>query len=280
MHNLLNFIIKKGHWILFVLLETISFVLLFRFNNYQGSVYLSSVNAAAAYVNGIVSDVKSYFGLKSENETLFDENVRLRITLEQYRDRLSQAGLDTVSVPLAGFEVKRARVIKNSLNHADNYITLDKGSADGVYPDMGVVGTDGVVGIIYMTSEHRSLAISLLNSKSNISCKLKHRDYFGNLVWEDINPEYALLKDIPRHAEFYEGDTVVTSGYSAVFPEGIPVGIVEEINDSEDGLFFELRVRLSTDFSKINDVRIINDRFREEEKMLDKKAGIPQDNSR
>lgn len=131
-----------------------------------------------------------------------------------------------------------------------------------------------------MTSEHRSLAISLLNSKSNISCKLKHRDYFGNLVWEDINPEYALLKDIPRHAEFYEGDTVVTSGYSAVFPEGIPVGIVEEINDSEDGLFFELRVRLSTDFSKINDVRIINDRFREEEKMLDKKAGIPQYNNR
>ena len=258
---------------MFVLLETISFVLLFRFNNYQGSVYLSSVNAAAAYVNGIVSDVKSYFGLKSENETLFDENVRLRITLEQYRDRLSQADLDTVSVPLAGFEVKRARVIKNSLNHADNYITLDKGSADGVYPDMGVVGTDGVVGIINVVGEHHAVAISVLNPKLRLSCKVKGSNYFGSLVWDAVSPRYAILEEMPRHVEFAPGDTIVTSGYSSVFPEGLMVGVISDYKKQRDDNFYALQVELSTDFGCLGYVRIISNRMKEEQDKLEKEEG-------
>lgn len=269
MNNLINFIIRKSHWFLFVILEVISFVLLFRFNNYQGSIYFTSANAVAGSINEAKGDIKSYFNLRATNEALLDRNTTLQLEIEQLKERLSAAALDTATIPLSNFEVKRARVIKNSVNKPDNYITLNKGRKDGIFPDMGVIGPEGIVGIVYMTSENRAIVISLLNSKSNISCKVKNSNYFGNLTWDGGDPQYASLKDIPRHATFHKGDTIVTSGYSAVFPEGIPVGVIENVTDSDDGLFYNLHVELFTDFGILSDVRVINDRFREEERELE-----------
>lgn len=269
MNNLINFIIRKSHWFLFVILEVISFVLLFRFNNYQGSIYFTSANAVAGSINEAKGDIKSYFNLRATNEALLDRNTTLQLEIEQLKERLSAAALDTTTIPLSNFEVKRARVIKNSINKPDNYITLNKGRKDGIFPDMGVIGPEGIVGIVYMTSENRAIVISLLNSKSNISCKVKNSNYFGNLTWDGGDPQYASLKDIPRHATFHKGDTIVTSGYSAVFPEGIPVGVIENVTNSDDGLFYNLYVELFTDFGILSDVRVINDRFREEERELE-----------
>ena len=164
----------------------------------------------------------------------------------------------------------KACVIKNSLNKPDNYMTLDQGSSDGIRPEMGVVDANGVVGIVYKTSPHYSLVISLLNSKSSISCKIAGSDYFGYLKWEGGDSRFAYLKDLPRHAEFNLGDTVVTSGYSTVFPEGVMVGTVDDMSDSHDGLSYLLKIKLATDFGKVSHVRVISRGGQEEQKEIEK----------
>ena len=159
---------------------------------------------------------------------------------------------------------------RNSLNKADNYITLDRGSSDGIRPEMGVVDANGVVGIVYKTSPRYSLVIPLLNSKSSISCKIVGSEYFGYLKWEGGDSRFAYLKDLPRHAEFNLGDTVVTSGYSTVFPEGVMVGTVDDMSDSHDGLSYLLKIKLATDFGKVSNVRVISRSGQEEQNMLEK----------
>ena len=167
-------------------------------------------------------------------------------------------------IPLTDYQLFKAHVIKNSLNQADNYITLDQGSSAGIRPEMGVVDGNGIVGIVYETSSSYSLVISVLNSKSNISCKIVGSDYFGYLKWEH--------GDLPRHAEFNLGDTVVTSGFSTVFPEGIMVGTVDDMSDSHDGLSYLLKIKLATDFGKVSDVRVIARNGQQEQKELENKA--------
>jgi rod shape-determining protein MreC len=165
-------------------------------------------------------------------------------------------------------------VINNSINRADNYITIDKGSEDHIRPDMGVVGANGVVGIVYRVSNHYSLVISLLNSKSSVSCKISGHGYYGSLQWEYGEPDRAYLKDLPRHAQFAVGDTVVTSGYSAVFPEGIMVGTIDRIADSKDGMSYLLRVKLATDFSRVNSVRLFANYGQQEQYELEQEKPV------
>ena len=173
---------------------------------------------------------------------------------------------------LTEYQIFKANVIKNSLNKADNYITLDRGTTEGIRPEMGVVDANGVVGIVYKTSPHYSLVIPLLNSKSSISCKIVGSDYFGYLKWEGGNSRFAYLKDLPRHAEFNLGDTVVTSGYSTVFPEGVMVGTVDDMSDSHDGLSYLLKIKLATDFGKVSNVRVISRNGQDEQKALESRA--------
>jgi len=154
----------------------------------------------------------------------------------------------------------------------NDYITLDEGSAAGIRPEMGVVDANGVVGIVYKTSLHYSTVIPLLNSKSSISCKIVGSDYFGYLKWEYGDSRFAYLKDLPRHAEFNLGDTVVTSGYSTVFPAGVMVGTVDDMSDSHDGLSYLLKIKLATDFGKVGNVRVIARTGQEEQKLLEKEG--------
>ena len=264
MRNLLNFLVKYNYWFLFILLEVASFVLLFRFNRYQQSVFFTSANTVAGKLYEVTGSIASYFHLKETNEDLLDHNIRLeqrvalleRELLAVRSDTMRYHSLDSVSQG-SNYSLYKARVIKNSLNRLDNYLTLDKGSADSIRPEMGVVDANGVVGIVYKTTPHYALVISLLNSKSSLSCKIQGSGYFGYLKWEGGDSQYAYLRDLPRHAEFNVGDTVVTSGYSAVFPPGLLVGYIDEMSDSHDGLSYLLKIRLATDFSRISDVRVI-----------------------
>lgn len=223
MRNLLNFLLKYNYWFLFILLEVICFVLLFRFNNYQQSVYFTSANVVTGKVYEVSGSVSSYFHLKSVNEDLLDRNMLLEQQIANLENALRERQVDSVIVNSIrnldnkDYQIFKAHVIRNSLNQADNYITLDKGSSSGIRPEMGVVDGNGVVGIVYKTSPNYSLVISVLNSKSSISCKIVGSEYFGYLKWEHGDSRYAYLKDLPRHAEFNLGDTVVTSGYSTVF---------------------------------------------------------------
>ena len=263
MRNLLNFLLKYNYWFLFILLEVICFVLLFRFNNYQQSVYFTSANVVTGKVYEVSGSVSSYFHLKSVNEDLLDRNMLLEQQIANLENALRERQVDSVIVNSIrnldnkDYQIFKAHVIRNSLNQADNYITLDKGSSSGIRPEMGVVDGNGVVGIVYKTSPNYSLVISVLNSKSSISCKIVGSEYFGYLKWEHGDSRYAYLKDLPRHAEFNLGDTVVTSGYSTVFPAGVMVGTVDDMSDSNDGLSYLLKIKLATDFGKLGDVRVI-----------------------
>lgn len=264
MRNLLNFLLKYNYWLLFILLEVICFVLLFRFNNYQQSVFFTSANVVAGKVYEVSGGISSYFHLKSVNEDLLDRNMALEQQITNLENRLKDYRIDSITMnsirylEQADYKIFKAHVIRNSLNQADNYITLDKGSSSGIRPEMGVIDGNGVVGIVYKTSPSYSLVISVLNSKSSISCKIIGSEYFGYLKWEYGDSRYAYLKDLPRHAEFNLGDTVVTSGYSTVFPAGVMVGTVDDMSDSNDGLSYLLKIKLATDFGKLGNVRVIS----------------------
>lgn len=264
MRNLLNFLLKYNYWLLFILLEVICFVLLFRFNNYQQSVFFTSANVVAGKVYEVSGGISSYFHLKSVNEDLLDRNMALEQQITNLENRLKDYRIDSITMnsirylEQADYKIFKAHVIRNSLNQADNYITLDKGSSSGIRPEMGVVDGNGVVGIVYKTSPSYSLVISVLNCKSSISCKIIGSEYFGYLKWEYGDSRYAYLKDLPRHAEFNLGDTVVTSGYSTVFPAGVMVGTVDDMSDSNDGLSYLLKIKLATDFGKLGNVRVIS----------------------
>ena len=278
MRNLINFLLKYNYWFLFVILEVASFVLLFRFNNYQQSAYFTSANTVVGAVYEVSGGISSYFHLKSVNEDLLDRNMLLEEQINNLEKALKERQLDSIAVnsirkmPQKDYQLFKARVIKNSLNLADNYITLDKGSSSGIHSEMGVVDGNGIVGIVYETSPSYSVVISVLNSKSNISCKIVGSDYFGYLKWEHGDSRYAYLKDLPRHAEFNLGDTVVTSGFSSVFPVGIMVGTVDDMSDSHDGLSYLLKIKLATDFGKLSDVRVIARNGQQEQKELENKT--------
>lgn len=278
MRNLLNFLFNYGYWILFLLLEIASFMLLFRFNSYQGSVGFTSANRVTGYIYTLSAEVSSFFKLHTVNAQLTQRNVELQAENSALRETLQTLMPDSITHALShsldkeGYTVFPCQVINNSLNRPDNYITLNKGTADGVRPEMGVVGGNGIIGIVYLTSEHYSLAISLLNSKSSISCKFKQNDYFGYLKWKGKDSRFAYLEDLPRHALFQKGDTIVTSGYSAVFPKDLMVGTVDSISDSKDGLSYLLRIRLATDFANLNDAMIISNKHQEEQHSLEEKA--------
>ena len=270
MRNLLNFFLKYNYWFLFIFLEVISFVLLFRFNNYQGSAFFTSSNQVAGMVYESANRVTGYFHLKTINDGLVQKNVELELQVEHLRSALMELTADSTEIErmksnaLLGYDIYRANVINNSLTHADNYITLNKGENDGIRREMGVISGSGVVGIVYQTSPNYSVVIPILNSKSSISCKIKRSDYFGFLKWDGGSSQYATVKDMPRHSLFTLGDTIVTSGHSAVFPGGIPVGTVEDMSDSHDGLSYLLKVKLFTDFARLSDVRVIAKKAQEE----------------
>ena len=278
MRNLLNFFLKYNYWFLFILLEVISFALLFRFNNYQGSAFFTSSNQVAGMAYEAANNVTGYFHLKSINDDLVQENMELELQMEHLRKALMELTSDSTGLErmksdaLKGYDIYRANVINNTLTHVDNYITIDKGENDGIRSEMGVINGSGVVGIVYHTSANYSLVIPVLNSKSSISCKIKRSDYFGFLKWDGGSSMYATVKDMPRHSLFSLGDTIVTSGHSAVFPGGIPIGPVEDISDSHDGLSYLLKVKLFTDFGRLNDVRVIAQKGQEEQMELEQKV--------
>ena len=277
MRNLLNFLFRYNHCIVFVLLQGVSFLLLFSFNNYQHSRFFTSANAFVGKIYEATRAVTGYFDLQRQNDVLMERNIWLEQQLLLADKRLKEMEeANTTSWPAETtttmFQSYKAGVIKNSLNRADNYITLNQGSLAGIKPDMGVIGPNGVVGIVYKTSPHYSLVISLLSSKSNLSCKIAGNEYFGFLQWEGDDSRYAYLKDLPRHAEFSIGDTIVTSGFSTVFPQGMMVGVIEEANDTNDGLSFLLKIKLATDFGKLRNVHVLAREGIEEQKLLEEKA--------
>ena len=278
MRNLLAFLAKYNHWFVFILLEVICFVLLFRFNNFQGSVYFSSANAVAGKVYEYNSSVTTFFNMSQSNKKLSERNLILEQQVRALTQYIATHHGDSLAMEqcqkqaLAGFKLIPAKVIQSTINREDNLITIDKGKADGIHEDMGVACGTGVVGVVYMASDHYSIVLPVINVNSNISVMIRKRGYFGFLHWKGTPSDIAYVDDVPRHARFALGDYVVTNGYSSIFPPGIMVGKILHVFNSSDGLSYRVRLRLSTDFGKLRHVCVIDNSALKDKALLLKAA--------
>lgn len=275
MRAILDFLIKHNHWFLFLLLEGISFVLVVSFNNYQRATMFTSANSIAGNIYSAITDVDSYFGLKSENKSLVDHNRELTNSIEElkaqirmYEESAAIAEYHNTAESHDGFYYNTAKVVNNSINKVNNYITIDKGISQGVKDQMGVFNHQGVIGVTFTSSDNFTVVMPLLNSKSIISCKVKDKS-LCTLKWDGGNTQYSYLIDLPRYALFEKGDTVVTSGFSSIFPAGIPVGRIDKLEDSADGQSYRARVELFVDFANIDNVFVVGNNNREEQEELE-----------
>lgn len=269
MRNLINFLIRYGTWFLFLFYVLVSCILLFSHNSYQQSVYLTSANAVTASVNEATSQVTGYFHLRGINESLQTSNAMLENEVLNLRHQLAECQTllpDSLKdrVFRKRFDYIPATVINNSVRHPRNYFSINRGSLDGVKTGMGVVDQNGVAGIVNVTGDHTSRVISLLNQTQHFSVKLKGTNYIGTLNWKGTDPAVAYMEEVPRHAQYHVGDTVVTSGYSTTFPENIAIGTVLNRVRSSDDNFYILKVKLHSDFRALSTVRVIKDFYKVE----------------
>jgi len=264
MLSLLRFLFEKRNFLFFVLLEVLCGWMIFTFNKYQGAFYFNSSNAIAANVFSFNRGITSYFDLQEQNDKLAFENIALRRALELEK---AIRKIDTLSVSDSirrdAFEFIPARVVKNSLNGTQNFITINKGDLDGMSPYMGLIGPQGVVGELKYCSDHYATGFSLLHVKNGLSAKLSGSGAVGTLQWDGVDSRYAKLNYIGRHYFIQPGDSVNTSGFNAVFPAGIPIGVVEKVSDDNQS-FYNITVRLATDFSSLDHVYVIKSKRKPE----------------
>ena len=236
-----------------------------RESSYQRSKLIGLNREITGYAYGKVVGAREYFSLKQLNKDLAEENLRLRNRIDQYANRMDTASVITeIRDPFRYYFIP-SKIVHNSVYKQYNYLTLDRGKKDGVFKDMGVISEQGMVGIVLESSQNFATVIPILNRDFRLSVKIKSNNYAGILQWEGDSPLHAMLTEIPFHVNFVEGDTILTSGFSSIFPEGIEVGIIESFV-LEKGNFYDIKVRLSTDFQGLFHVNVIRN-FRQEEQL-------------
>ena len=274
MKNLIDFFVNYKHWFVFTLLEVISLFFLFTHNGYQKSVYFTTANGVVGSVYNVISSVSSYIGLKTANLQLEKENEELRRQIVGLKQQLVDIGVDSLQVENLSAEYKlvNAQVVNSTVHRSANLITINKGEADGIRPEMGVVSSSGIVGIVYMTSKHYSIVMPVISIHSKISCRIKGSEYFGSLIWKRGSPDIAYATSIPRHAQIKKGDIIETNGYSDIFPPNIPIGYSFKTMNSEDGMSYTLKVQLYTDFKNLREVSVITNYASPERTTLEEAA--------
>lgn len=277
MRNLISFIIRNSHWLLAALLVAFSFYLVFSRNPYQRSVYFTSANHVTGWFYSLSNNVASFLSLKVSNQLLLERNAALEGEILALRNRIeSLMDVDSSevnafasdSVPMSQFVFIPAKVVNFSFSGVNNYITLDKGSSDGIKPDMGVISGGGVVGVIYNVSEKFSVVIPVINSKFRLSAKIKNSENYGSVFWNGKNIGEAQIQELPKHEVFQKGDTVLTS-FSRIFPRNIIIGVVSSEGYSRDDNFNTFNIQLATNFYSLQDVLVIDDTYYEEQKQLE-----------
>lgn len=258
MYNLFIFIKKYNAVILFVLLEVLCLIMIMQNIPYQNRKMVNVSNEIAGEVYKTTSNWKDYFNLKIENELLVEHNALLMSKLGN-----NVAATDSV-MEIDKFIFIPAHVINNSLNEVNNYIIIDKGIADGIEPEMGVICDNGVVGKVINVSSHFASVMSLLNSYSIVSCRFADNQYIANVVWDNKDYRFGFVKDIPSHLAINEGDTLVTSGFSNSYPPDVMVGTVEDCEKHPAEMFSTARLRFSTNFSTLRHVYVVKNNFKAE----------------
>ena len=268
MQRLFNFFYEYRTFFAFLLLEAFCAWLLIENNKFQNTKFFNSSNRLAANILGLSQSSREYFSLRQINEELSRENAQYKTLLER---RTQNSGIPFVkSDTLVRYDFVSARVINNSVAQFKNYITINQGEDAGIKPGMAAISIAGAVGKVKSVSEHFSVLISLLNIDEQVSCVLTRTSNFGTAQWDGVDPRFVNLLYIPRHVQPLEGDTVVTSGYNAVFPAKIMVGIVKEVKLKEEALFYEIRVELAQDFRRLTFVKIVKSELKSELDSLEK----------
>lgn len=259
MRNLLLFFKKSATFFEFVLLEIVAFLLIIQNEGYQSNVMLSACNRVVATTYRVIDSVEDYFSLSTENQLLVEENVRLQERIIALESALTSYSYQTDSLFAMGksYDFIAAKTVYNTVDNIQNYLIIDKGTNDGIEAEMGVVDRNGVVGIVKTTSKHFSMVLPILNVQSRLSCRIGCSGTFGSLVWDAVDSRYAMLEEIPRHIVVESGDSVFTSGLSAVFPEGLLVGVIDDVSLGENAANYKLKVKLACDFRSINYVKIV-----------------------
>lgn len=270
MRSLFRFLLRNYFVMMFLALEVISFSLMVSYNNYQRVTFINSSNDVVGTVYERFSHFDDYFSLSRTNTRLAAENASLRKQLQMrmaLQEKYPVNRPDTVDAPAYYFT--SAKVIGNSVNKQFNYITLNKGARHGIKPDMGIISSDGVVGVITNVSQNYSTGLSLLNKRLSIPAKITKNNYFGALVWDGEHSNTADLKEIPFHIMVNVGDTVVTSGYSSIFPEGLMIGTITKWEQDAGTNFYNIKVELSTNFRTLKYVEVVRNTKQAELKKLE-----------
>lgn len=275
MRNLINFLLKNSSWFVFIFLEIICFYFIFNNNPYQKSVFFNTSNEVTGRVYAISGNVVSYFGLRSENENLLERNAHLQAQIAYLKEYINTQSGDSLSTEAFvnnlsnrnNKQLIRARVERNSISLVNNYITINKGLNDGVEEDMGVISQHGIVGVVRRVSPNYAIVQPILNPHSQFSGKVMNSNTAGTLVWNGEDPRYAYLTEYPKYDKFEIGDTIVTSGFSDFFPEGLMIGVIEDYKSETNDDFYSLKVRLSTDFGALKNVLLFNNRDKEQKEL-------------
>ena len=273
MRNLLQFIVRHSNFLLLLLLEVVAFWLMVSKRPFQQAAFLTSANRVVGNVNAVASDVASYFSLHAQNDLLLEENAMLRSRLEELQNRIEPLLEDSETCETYYYAHLQhrylpARVVDLTTHKPQNHITLNKGRRDGVEPGMGVIGPEGLVGIVGTVSERFALVVPVIHTKTRISCRVLPSDYTCFTSWDGVGAKYVDLVDVARHVSVAVGDTVVTSGMAGIFSEHIPVGVVERVSLGDHDSYYHIRIRLATDFRTLRYVQVVaNDTRKEQEEI-------------
>ncbi len=270
MQQIFNFIYKNSNRLLFLLLLGISLFLTIQSHSYHRSKVISSANFLSGGVYEQINDYSEYLNLRTQNDALAQENAKLRSLLFQLEDSASIPKIDSIK-GIHAIDIVVSKVIHNNFNGHENYLTINSGNLDGVQTDMGVINSQGIVGIIDNTSANYATVISILNKKSQINAKLKKSNHFGSLSWNGKSTGFVQLTDIPRLAAIRKGDTIVTGGQSVIFPENINIGTVDNIFTDEETNYYTLNIKLFNDMTNLGHVYVIKRKDRDEIINLEKK---------
>lgn len=268
MRNIISLLIKHNSFFLFILIEILSSSLIFNNNYYQKSYFISSTNNITGSIFDAYSNISDYFQLKKTNKSLAEENAEL-LNLKK-NSFLIKEKID--STYYQQYLYIPAKIISNTVNKRNNYLMLDKGKNSGIKKDMGVVCKNGIIGIVKEVSNNFSSVISLLHSKLKISIAIKKNNQIGTLSWDGKNYKKGVLNYIPSHVNISVGDTIVTSGYSFVFPKGIPIGKISNFQINKGENFYTINIDFFIDFNKISYVFIANNILKEEQLNLQSKS--------
>jgi len=270
MRNFVRFLVKYHIFLFFLVLQVFCFYLIYSNNRFHQANFVNSSNRVVGTLFAWKSNLTEYIELQRVNDELAAENEELRNRIpESFVSVNEHFVMINDTLRERKFRYKSAQIVNSSINKQLNYLTINKGSKEGIVPEMGVIGTEGLVGVVKDVSEHFSTVIPIINLRFTASAELERTGNFGLLKWSGEDHQYAGLIDVPRHVDVMIGDTVVSRGASAIYPKGIPIGTVDDVFSKDGSNFHDIRVKLAVDFNKLRYVDVIENTLKKEQRELE-----------